>query len=232
MDERVSISEIIGKGVYTTADVFRLTHIPASRVSRWLHGRRRLYAGDYVYDAPLWTPDLPDIDGTLHLTFRDLIEVRMVDAFRRQGLSLPYIRQVVRAAQELLQTSHPFTSHRFKTDGRRLYFEVVQKTKEPKLIEVLNGQHAFHSIMAVGLKDIVFENGEAALWAPTTGRGDIVLDPLRSFGQPITRTAGIPTSALKLQASAGRTAKQLATDFEVSEREVISALAFEEQLAA
>jgi len=232
MDQRRDNVTFLGVGTYTVAEARRLAEIPGSRISRWLRGGSRRYAGERVFDPPLWIPELPDIDGAMHLTFRDLIELRMVDRFRRQGLSLPYVRKVVRIAQALVEDTHPFTSNAFKTDGRKLYLEVVSGTDEPKLIEVLEGQHAFHSIIAVGLRDIVFENGAAIKWLPQSGRGDVVIDPTRSFGQPILNASGVPTSILKLQIDAGRTAREVSRDFEIDERAVRSALAFETKLAA
>lgn len=185
-----------------------------------------------MFDAPLWQSSLDDIDGALYLSFRDMIELRMVDRFRAQKLSMPYLRKVVDAAQELLGDSHPFSTSRFKTDGKKLYLEVLKRTKEPELVEVLSGQMAFHSIIGVGLKDVEFEGGVASLWRPGRGRGDVVIDPERSFGQPVLGEFGVPTSAIKLSFDAGRTPREISRDFEISERAVNSALAFEESIAA
>ena len=71
MDQRSQSPVVIGKGVYSVAEAARLADIPAARISRWLRGRQRVYRGENVFDPPLWVPELPDIDGVLHLTFRD-----------------------------------------------------------------------------------------------------------------------------------------------------------------
>lgn len=232
MDVRSSNTGLIGVGIYTVPQASRLSNVPPMRIKRWLKGRTREYNGRKVFDAPLWESSLEEVDGTLHLSFRDLIELRMVDRFRAQRLSMPYLRKVVSAARELLGDSHPFSTSRFKTDGKRLYLEVLKRTQEPELVEVLSGQMAFHSIISVGLKDVEFQDGVAALWRPESGRGDVVVDPERSFGQPILSDFGVPTSAIKLSASAGRTPREISRDFEISERAVKSAIAFEEKLAA
>lgn len=232
MDVRSSNTELLGVGIYTVPQASQLSTVPPTRIKRWLKGRTREYNGQKVFDAPLWESSLPDVDGTLHLSFRDLIELRMVDRFRAQRLSMPYLRKVVAAARELLGDSHPFSTSRFKTDGKRLYLEVLKRTQEPELVEVLSGQMAFHSIIAVGLKDVEFEDGVASLWRPESGRGDVVVDPERSFGQPILSEFGVPTSAIMLSANAGRTPREISRDFEISERAVKSAIAFEEKLAA
>lgn len=232
MDQRRDIDGLIGKGLYSAPDAARLTAVPAGRIDHWLRGRSRSYRGEQVFDEPLWVPDVPDVDGQLFLSFRDLIEVRIVDRFRAHGLSLPYIRKVVEAARLIVGERYPFSSGSFKTDGRRLYQEVVSRTDEPRLIEVVGGQHAFHSIISIGLKDVEFEDGVLALWRPEAGREDVVLDPRRSFGQPILVESGTSTSIIKLAFERGRGPRETSRDFEISERAVRSALAFEAKLAA
>jgi uncharacterized protein (DUF433 family) len=232
MDQRKPIDVLLGKGIYSVPDASRLISVPTSRIYRWMSGRTREYRGERTYDQPLWMPELPELEGQLNLSFRDLIELRLVDGFRRRGLSLPYLRKVVAAAQAIVGETHPFTSFSFKTDGRRLYQEVLTRAGEPQLIEVLSGQHAFHSIVSEGLKDIEFEGGAVALWRPSSGREDVVLDPGRSFGQPILGESGVTTAIIRLAASSGRTPAEIGRDFEIGERSVRSALAFEAKLAA
>ena len=232
MDQVRNAANLIGRGVYSVAEAGRLTTIPASRIGRWLGGRHRQYHGDEVFDRPLWVPELPDIDGQLSLSFRDLIEVRMIDGFRRHGLSLPYLRKVVDAARAILCDTHPFTSSTFKTDGKRVYYEVLSSTEEPKLIEVLRGQHVFHSIISLGLRDIEFEDGAVSLWRPEAGRDDVVIDPQRAFGQPILSASGVSTAIIKLAFDSGRKSREISRDFEIAERAVRSALAYEAKLAA
>jgi uncharacterized protein (DUF433 family) len=232
MDQRRDIESLVGKGIYSVPEASRLAAVPSARIRRWLGGRARIHKGEQVFDRPLWRPELPEVDGQVSLSFRDLIELRLVDGFRRQGLSLPYIRKVVEAAQSIVGDTHPFTTNSFKTDGKRLYHQILSRTDEPLLIEVLSGQHAFHSIISVGLRDIEFEGGVVALWRPDTGRDEVVLDPRRSFGQPILAASGVSTAILQLAAAAGRTARDISLDFEIEERSVRSALAFEAKLAA
>jgi uncharacterized protein (DUF433 family) len=232
MDTAAGRIDIFGKGAYTVADAMRLSGVSAGKIRRWLAGRYRTYRGEQVYDAPLWTSSLPLFDDALYLSFRDLIELRMVDRFRQQRISMPYLRKVVAAAQDLIGDSHPFSTSRFKTDGRRLYLEMLSLTEEPKLVEILSGQHAFHSIISVGLKDIEFEDGIASAWRPEAGKGEIVIDPQRSFGKPILARYGVPTETIYAHARAGRSLRQLKGDFEVDERALRAALAFEGQLAA
>lgn len=232
MDTAANRFDLFGKGAYSVADARRLSGVSAAKIRRWLSGRHRTYRGKLVYDPPLWTASLPLFDDTLYLSFRDLIELRMVDQFRRQRISMPYLRKVVAAAQELTSDSHPFSTSRFKTDGRRLYLEMLSMTEEPRLVEILSGQHVFHSIISAGLKDVEFEDGVASSWRPEVGKGEVVIDPHRAFGKPILARYGVPTGTIYAHARAGRSLRQLKSDFEVDERALRAALAFEDRLAA
>jgi uncharacterized protein (DUF433 family) len=224
--------QVIGKGAYTVGDATRLSGVPGPRIHRWLQGRSREYRGETVRDEPLWVAELPEFDGGLYLGFRDLVELRMVDAFRSQHISLPYLRKVVQAARDIIGDDHPFSTSLFKTDGRSLYLEVLSRTDEPKLIEFLSGQHAFHSIVSSGLKDIRFEGGVASHWVPEAGKGEVVIDPKRSFGEPLLTRYGVPTITIQKMSQTGRTVAQISSDFEIDPKSVRAAIAFESRLAA
>jgi uncharacterized protein (DUF433 family) len=223
---------LVGAGLYTPGDAARLTKVPTARIHRWLSGRKRQYRGESVFDEPLWHSQIPEIDGSLFLGFRDLVELRLVDGFRKQNISMPYLRKVVDAARKLVGDAHPFSTTKFKTDGKRLYFEILESTREPQLIEVLSGQHAFHSIVSKGLQDIEFRAGIAALWRPGEGNGEVVVDPARSFGQPILERYGVPTATILLAHESGRVVREIANAFEVDEKAVRAAIRFESRLAA
>jgi uncharacterized protein (DUF433 family) len=232
MLQSVTTDRYWGKGAYTAPEAARLTGVPVSRVHRWLEGRERRYRGNPVFDVPLWTAELSSIEGRLLLSFRDLVELRVVDRFRASKLSMPYLRKVVEAAREILQDDHPFSNAKLKSDGRRVYVEIISATREPALVEVLTGQHAFHSIIAQGLKDVEFDGDFARIWRPSTGRGQVVLDPARSLGQPILDKSAVPTAIIRLHHGNGRSAASISRDFEIDEKAVRGALAFEAALAA
>ena len=107
MDQLRKVDGLIGKGLYSAPDAARLTGIPVRRIGRWLRGGSHRYRTERVVDRPLREPEISEIDGHLFLSFRDLIELRIVDRFRAHGLSLPYIRKVVET-----ETSRTWTGSR------------------------------------------------------------------------------------------------------------------------
>jgi len=71
----------------------------------------------------------------------------------------------------------------------------------------------------------------AARWFPSTNRR-IVIDPARSFGQPVVEKEGVPTSVLARSYKAEQSLKRVARWYDVDVRSVRAAVEFERRLAA
>lgn len=87
--------------------------------------------------------------------------------------------------------------------------------------------------MAPFLKELEFADGDRATqWWPPQGRRRVVLDPLRSFGQPIIKKYSVPTAVLARAYSVEQSYETVARWFEVPSPTVRVAVDFEQQLAA
>ncbi len=78
--------KVIGRGVYSLAEVERLTKVPQQRIKRWTGGYVYRYKGEERYTAPVIATELEPIDGSPVLDFSDLLEVRFLNAFREHGV--------------------------------------------------------------------------------------------------------------------------------------------------
>jgi len=217
----------LGIGLYTAAEASRLLGLPGARVRRWLAG----YGwGDRRYE-PLWTPQLPKLDGHLGLGFLDLMQLRVAARIVAETkISLPALRRALRSAEELLSHGHPLTTARFRTDGRRLFLESGRTTSEPDLYDILGKQFGFHKIIEPSFRDVDLDT-EITRWWPLGKQRSVVLDPSRSFGAPIAAKSGIPTATLAQIAAAEGSPREVTRWFPVTEREVRDAVAFEQRLA-
>ncbi len=63
-------------------------------------------------------------------SFHDLLEVRVVHAFRRNSVSLPTIRKACQHAREYFERPYPFSCQRFLTDGRTVFAEILDQAGE------------------------------------------------------------------------------------------------------
>jgi uncharacterized protein (DUF433 family) len=220
-------------GIYTIRDASHLTGVSVGRIRRWLRGYRYRSGKKTYASAPLWEGQWEPIDHCLALGFLDLIEIRFVDAFLKQGVSWATLRHARERAKELFKVSHPFCTNQFVSDGRDIFVELHEKTGEAGLLDIVRRQHVFASIVKPFLKDLEFRNGSGVVrWWPLGVNRQVVLDPTRNFGRPILARRGVPTEVLARAVVASGSTEEVSRWFEVPAREIEEAVEFERQLAA
>ena len=243
MSERFPSIEVLGRGVYGAAEGVRLlnfTRRPTSglrsvsrqTVARWMRGYNHGPDGQSHSD-PLWKPDYVNDNEQVELSFRDLIELRFVKAFRDLGLSLPTIRQCFMRAVEEVRDERPFSTRRFRTDGKSIFLEITDDLPEGELVDLRMRQRVFRTIVEPSLKDLEFDASVVSRWFPLgMGRKSVVLDPSRAFGRPIVASAGVPTEAIADAIVTEGSLARAAALFEVTQAEARDAQQFEQRLAA
>lgn len=225
------IDAAYGIGTYTPSEAGRLIGVPSGSIRRWLFGYSYDHHGPNVSQSPLWQPQYVIDDDEPLLGFRDLLEARMVAKLRSLGFGMPTIRICLGTAAEIAEDSHPFSSAHFRTDGQRLFLERLNDHGAHDVIDLKSKQHAFPKIIERSFLDLEFDREKATQWFPLTKAREIVADPERSFGQPITRNEGVPTHRLAQAYEAeGRSIAKVARLFEVALSAVKDALAFERQI--
>jgi uncharacterized protein (DUF433 family) len=219
-------SAAFGVGAYTPSEAAKLLRMQPITLRRWLYGYEYDH-GDGLREQPaLWHPQYDaDEDGAL-LGFRDLAEARIINGLRRSRIGLPTIRLCIDRAKEILG-DYPFSTRAFKTDGRRIFLEITESVDEPRLIDLKERQHVFRAFVLPTLAG--FEFGQAAVerWWLVPNRKTIVIDPQRSFGQPIIAEVGLLTSRAAQDVKAEGSIEKVARQYEVSAQAIRDALAFE-----
>jgi uncharacterized protein (DUF433 family)/uncharacterized protein (DUF1778 family) len=217
----------IGIGVYTPAEAGRLLHVPAKKITRWLKGHR---IRDRQYDR-LWRPQVELEDGTILLGFRDLMEMRTADAFMNAGVSAFMIRRAIEEARKYVDDERPLSTTKFRTDGRSIFLEIADENDDTKLLDLFRRQYAFKRILDESLKGVEFDGIAPSRWWPLSKQKRILIDPERSFGQPIDAESGVPTATLAAAAQADgvETAAKL---WRVPAQAIRSAIEYEDLLRA
>jgi uncharacterized protein (DUF433 family) len=222
---------LLGVGLYTAAEAARLTGIPADRIRRWLEGYGHGRGDNVGRSGPLWTPQLPRIGREVGLGFRDLMELRFVAGFVTAGIGLQSIRRALVVGREIISDERPFSTKRFRTDGRTIFLQVSKEVGEPTLIDLVSQQYGLHRIMELNCRDIDFGENVPERWWPMSHRSQVVVDPVRNFGQPIVAQHGVPTRAIADAVAAEGSALKVATLFDLPAKAVRDALAFERRAA-
>jgi len=231
IDSRMADAEF-GIGAYSLTEAGRLLGVSPTTIRRWLFGYGYDRHGSRTEQAPLWRPQYgADQDEPL-LSFRDLLEARIVRGFRNLHIGLPTIRACLDFAREVVGDDHPFSTRRFKSDGRRLFLE----SGNGRLVDLKVRQHVFKRIVEPSFLDLDFDTEAASRWWLLPRKRTIVLDPARSFGQPIVADHGIATARLAQAFEAEGSINRVAQLYELKSPLVRDALAFErgrmEKLAA
>lgn len=218
---------LIGIGLYTPTEAGRLLGIPAGRISRWLSGHE---TGGVRYE-PLWSPQVDLGQDEIALGFRDLIEVRVADALIAGGISAQRVRRGIGLARDIVGANHPLSTSRFRTDGRSVFLQIAEEDGEPRLLDIFSSQYAFHALLEPSLRNVeIGEDGAPARWWPMGRAKSIVVDPARSFGQPIEAESSVPTAALAAAFEAEGSVEGAAQAWGVQPRAIRRAVAFHREI--
>jgi len=216
-------------GAYSPTEAGRLLGVSPVTIRRWLFGYSYDHHGPLTEQQPLWRPEYGTDQEEPLLGFRDLIEARIVRGLRSHGIGLQTIRECLRIAGELIQDDHPFSTRRFKTDGRRIFLDQKDESRAGFLLDLKRRQLVFREVVEPSFIDLDFDGDTASRWWLLPGKKTIVLDPARSFGQPIVAENGVPTARLAQSVEAEGSVQRVAQLFELKPAVVRDALAFEKR---
>lgn len=188
-------SDPLSGGFYTVTEATRLLGISGSgTVVGWLKGRSA--------KGPVIQRQYEPLDKRQELGFLDLIEVRFIDQFRKQGYSLQSLRAAAEVAREELSTQHPFALYgvRFVGERKNLFLKVAMDIGDTKLLNLVTRQYAMYEVLEEVLqKGLTFDptSGLATQWRPKEKEFPrVVVDPTIAFGQPSLLGPRLPTSAV------------------------------------
>ena len=163
------------------------------------------------------------------LSYMQLIEVAVVAAFRKAGVSLKHVKAARGYIAMHLKSEYPFAEYSFKTDGKELFmdYEQIEGTKgKGKLLRPdRHGQLAWDTIIGQ-LNEFEYERkGIVVRWRVAGLESPVVIDPRIAFGSPNVK--GTPTWVVKGRWDAGEKIEEIADDFGLKKPDVIEALKFE-----
>lgn len=213
---------IFGSGIYSPREAARLVGGSAQEVLRWTRGSGPT--------DPLWRAHYQFLDDSSELSFLDLVEVRVVKALRRSGVSLQAIRFALDLAENRFEVARPLATRRFRLLGGDILMDALENDGELVSLSKKNpGQKVFAEIVKQSLNDLEYDNDYVARWRPSTAK-HVVIDPKRLFGAPILDEFGISTHTLYHEYLEFKDARYLASIYEVPLRYVNDAIKFEQLL--
>jgi uncharacterized protein (DUF433 family) len=215
--------------LYTVAEAGRALDVSPSTFATWAKGYTRPPSGKPAVTAsPVVTAIKPLRPGMPTIPFVGLAEGMVLAAVRRAGVSLQRIRPALVVLASNLGVEHALASRRLFTDGAELLFDYAEQSADPdaqlarQLVVIRSGQHVFADIVQDYLKRIDYApDGYARLlMLPAYQRAEVVVDPSRSFGQPIFSRSGARVSDVPGRFWAGDDLDTLTDEFGVPRAEL------------
>ena len=213
---------LLDRAIYSYGDVDRLAGLHAGTALRWLEG--------YERKGRFYEPVLrEEPTGSDAVTWGEMVEARMLAEFRGQRIPMARMRPAIDKLRQQfgrypLAQARPFLD----VEGRELVQVVQQEVgldRGLQLVVVRNGQSML-SLPAQRFSAIVHYDGNVAQsLSPQVRTPEVLMDPLRSFGQPAVRS--VRTESLAEDYRAGTSREDLVDLYDLSPEQVDQAIRFE-----
>lgn len=218
--------------LYTLAEAARALDVHRSTFATWAKGYvRRPHGRNAVTGAPIVTSFAVG-PRELAVPFVGLAEGMVLAAVRRSGVPLQRVRPALEVLAREIGIEHALASRALYTDGAELLFDYAQHASSEEaevaneLTVVRSGQRVFRDVIAEYLQRIDYAaDGYARLIRlPAYERAEVVVDPTRSFGQPIFARGAARLSDVLDRFWAGDDIETLVAEFGVPAAEIEDAL--------
>lgn len=208
----------LGYGIYTIPDAAFILGLPASKVRRWMNEFWDQRIGKEIDERYSWG------EGRDKATnFYTLIEFYVFYQLREMNISTKKILSVHKEMREMLDTPYPFASAKVLTDGKSILFKMEDET----IVHAdRSRQIALKEIIESFCKKIEFSSSDMAdRFYPIGKDKHIIVDPHHQFGQPIIEDTSILAETVYDFYKAGETVQFLIKLYNLSEVEVMDAIA-------
>lgn len=196
----------------------RLLGLSAGTARRWIDGYTR---GNTRY------PPVVRVEPTGEevVTWGEFVETRLLSEYRDAGVPVVRMREQFHPRYPLAH-ARPFID----TEGRELVLRVQEDVgldRELRLVVVRNDQIVLLPAAQQFVDSAEFDPTTSIVerLRPLAEVSDVVIDPLRQFGEPVVRS--VRTDAIAEQIRAGETIDGIAELYEHDRRLVESALRYE-----
>lgn len=234
MDGMGDVIDLLSRPAYGLAQVDRILGLYNGTARRWIDGYQR--SGKRYPPVVRETPT-----GNEIVTWGEFVETRLLAQYRDAGVPLVNMRPVVDALRDELQTSYPLASARtwLAPHGRELVGKIqdaVGLERPLALVVLRTGQAVLDWTPAADAfrRSVEWTSGDDAaqprLVRPVADIAEVVIDPLRGFGEPVVRS--VPTEIIAELVRAGDSVDMIAELYELSRASVDAAVRYELQRVA
>jgi uncharacterized protein (DUF433 family) len=221
-------TDIRDQPAYSVAEAARYLKVAPATLRSWVAGRPYPKAGGAAHSRPLIHPAGNPPPA---LSFWNLIEAHVLRSLRTDhGVSMDALRKAIAYAQKSLQIDRLLLSQELRTDAGKLLLE-----RYGELIELsASGQIAMRRLFNEHLARVEWDQWKFPVRLYPFASGDlpltdrpIAIDASVAFGRPVIALRGVTTSAIAERIDAGESAAEIASDYDLSERDIEEAVLYE-----
>jgi hypothetical protein len=181
-------------GFYSVPEAARLIEVGSTkRIYGWLRGFKDRRSG------PLIHRQFEPLNGREEISFLDLMELRLIETLREQGIKPRTIRRAIIEARKIFSSDKPFATNKIlvKTNGKDIFVEEVlksaaQEENDKRLWNLVTQQYEHYELIRRSLlAGVIFdpESHLAKTWRPRPKAfPSIIIDPRVAYGKPTTES--------------------------------------------
>lgn len=216
--------DLLNRPVYGIGQVDRILALTPGTARRWIDGyqrARKAYAPVVRVEA---THDEV-------VTWGEFVETRLLAEYRDAGVPVIRMRPAILRLREIFDTRYPLAHARpfISVEGRELVLRVQKEVGLEKallLVVVRNDQLVLSAPVEQFMKSVDFGSDDVVTsMRPLPSVEQVVIDPLRQFGEPVVRS--VPTEVIAELVRAGDRLQMIAELYDLSIDEVEAAVRYE-----
>ncbi|MEU7910242.1 DUF433 domain-containing protein [Microbispora bryophytorum] len=224
-----TVVDLLERPTYTMSQVDRLLGLPHGTARRWIDGysRRGREYRPIVRESPT---------GEDLVTWGEFVETRLLSEFRDAGVPIINMRPAIEALRAQTASRYPLarSASLLTPIGKELVKRIqdeVNLDQELQLVVVRNGQYMLTPPAELYINAVQFnDDGEAVRMLADPEYPDVLIDPVRAFGEPSVRS--VPTEVIAEQVRAGDPEELVAELYELPLEHVRAAVLFEQRHSA
>lgn len=235
------VIDLLDRAVYSFAQIDHVLGLRSGTAARWIDG--------YTRRGKTYPPVVRiERTGRDIATWGEFVECRLLSEFRDSGVPMRHLRPAVERLRTLASNAkdrresevrYPLASAKLwlRPQGRELLMNVQEEVGLQTELQfvVRTGQYTLPvwTEPVERFKQSIRWSSESDDAVPVVIWLDedhlIEVDPERGFGDPVIAGRGVQTSVIAELHAAGESVRQIAEEYELTEREVEAAIAHERE---
>ena len=201
--------------IYSFLQVDDLLSLTSGTARRWIEG--------YERSGRNYPPIVRETSsGSETVTWGEFVETNLLARYREAGVPMLRLRPVVEGLRQAFQVRYPLATVRpYLDEHLRVVYELQERSDLEEsmrlVVEASSGQYVLAADARKFKQVAAFENIDGdeivARLKPLGLQRDVVIDPVRRFGEPVVRST--PTEVLAELVRAGDSVEWVAQQYEL-----------------